>query len=1463
MPSSHDQTIAESGPVQRSTAPVPSDALTLPGVVDDTRTIVGSGDEGDDESPRHPEPDPTIVDQPARVPQCDVGVAACATTFLDPALAPSVPTDRLNNDTEITGPDPALAQQNDDGTVVGSIAIDATGEDGTCVGEFSPGPPDDGTVVGSIAVARAGEDGTFVGEFLPGPSDDGTVVGSIAVAAAGEDGTVAGEDLPGPPDDRTVIGTQFIAAGGGDRTVIGESFPDQAPEGFAPDGSCATAGPTGSKGTIASFDSVAGDQPTAARNPELDDESFGTIEHTEAPHGGSPSMPLRDPKRYDLIDNFAHGGLGNIWRARDQRIQRDVAYKELLPAALKNKNFLERFLEEAQITGQLEHPGIVPIYDLGWQDNGTPFYSMKLVRGVTYKKAIEEFHKLPRNSSERHLAFVKRLRNFIDMCNAVAFAHDRGVVHRDLKPQNVMLGDFGETLVLDWGLAKIIGTPERSQEADGDGAHEQATNENPSLSGTASGSVLSGSVLGSSSRQSITSNVRSEGSQTVMGSVMGTPAYMPPEQAKGELQSIEPRSDVYSLGAILYELLTGIQPIAKGKLPEMLQRVVKGDVKPPRSIDPTIPRPLEAVCLKAMSLDRADRYAGALLLARDVERFLADEPIDVYREPWPLRLKRWVKRHRTLVTSTALTVVVLSVACGAWMLTERLRVARIRTRVHAAIEDSRKSNEANDFAQSKLSLNEALGIVRAEPALAESEIDIRERLDQLEGLLTLRERERVEKVRSQAAERIREAQAARDSRQVENAAQLLTAVVTTLKGESKLQDLRKNAEQELAGVQKAIADQNAVKAAQDQFQDFQKNVARARFFASQFTGDRVQNNSQQAQKAALNALNVYGLDRTGKTLPHSAHLSEAQNQEIRADAFELMIVLADAEVSLAADLPAAGKKTAWETAISWLHRARSLGIETQVLPTLESRFFKALGRDAEADKARVAAAAIKPATALEFFLLAEGERKNSQYDAATRLYQQALAIDPQYFLAMYSLGVCNMQRVSAAKGGSNDDNNTNLTGFLTAAVTAFSTCIGQRPDFPWPYILRGVAYSDMGNFDDALADFDHALDTRVNAADVFDPDLYQYGIFLNRGAMLLLQKRFREAEDDFRQAIRLRDSADAHLNLAIALSKQKKNQQAVDELTSAAQLAPNRSVIYKLRAEANKLLGGDNAAFGDYQKAALSDYQRAIESEPLLKATAPLHYEIGRIYHRADKWTEALAAYDRSLALDANNADAHRLRGEVLLKLNRESDAVAAFSKYLELSKPVGDVYRARGLANAKLGQYRAAINDYTRSLELEPSPHMLTRRGWGYLTMAQQLALQDFDEAIKLNPENGDSFNGRGYARVLLGDYAAAVNDAEQAVKLGPKAFEIYYNASTIFAQAVTASGKDPKLAEERRAELAKEYTKRAVELIRLSGEALGPERRGILQKTLEADTALDPIRMAPEFVEFVKEISAQPRGK
>jgi len=355
--------------------------------------------------------------------------------------------------------------------------------------------------------------------------------------------------------------------------------------------------------------------------------------------------------RFRLIRRHARGGIGMVFVALDSELHREVALKQMLPQHADDLLSRTRFLLEAEVTGRLEHPGIVPVYGLGTNNQGRLFYAMRFVKGQSFKEAIESFHQADargrRDSAERALALHQLLRRFIDLCNAIAYAHSRGVIHRDLKPANVLLGPYGETLVVDWGLAKIVGRDEPTARITADRTLR------PAQSGS---------------------------SETLVGTAIGTPAYMSPEQAGGLRSHIGPPSDVYSLGATLYTLLTGRPSQDDPDLEEVLARTQRGEIVPPRQINPRVPRALESVVLKAMALRPADRYSSARALAEEVERWLADEPVFAWREPALERVRRWMRRRQTLVAVLAVAVLAALIGLAAVLI--------VQTRANSALKNA-------------------------------------------------------------------------------------------------------------------------------------------------------------------------------------------------------------------------------------------------------------------------------------------------------------------------------------------------------------------------------------------------------------------------------------------------------------------------------------------------------------------------------------------------------------------------------------------------------------------------------------------------------------------------------------------------------------------------------------------------------------------------------------------------------
>lgn len=376
----------------------------------------------------------------------------------------------------------------------------------------------------------------------------------------------------------------------------------------------------------------------------------------------SDSVTAEQIGRYDFPEGkeraeIGRGGIGKVLVAYDKHLGREIAVKELIHGARGSVEGIPsaqgpmtmarvaRFLREARVTGQLEHPNIVPVYEVGARPDGALYYTMRLVRGKTFHEALTECRTL----HDR----LKLLPRFVDLCQAIAYAHSRGVIHRDIKPHNVMVGEFGETVVLDWGLAKVRG----SQDIRGQELEREID-------------VFKGAAAG----------------QTVDGTAVGTPAYMSPEQAEGSIDEIDERSDVWSLGIVLYEILTGEPPFHGHNPFELVEKVLHQAVKPPNDVDPTVPPDLASVCEKALQRKPDRRYQSAQELAAEIESYQAGGRVRAYGyTSWEL-FKRLVAQNRALTALVATLVAVLVV--GAVVIFSAYRTAEAN-RVKAETETAR------------------------------------------------------------------------------------------------------------------------------------------------------------------------------------------------------------------------------------------------------------------------------------------------------------------------------------------------------------------------------------------------------------------------------------------------------------------------------------------------------------------------------------------------------------------------------------------------------------------------------------------------------------------------------------------------------------------------------------------------------------------------------------------------------
>jgi tetratricopeptide (TPR) repeat protein/tRNA A-37 threonylcarbamoyl transferase component Bud32 len=1054
---------------------------------------------------------------------------------------------------------------------------------------------------------------------------------------------------------------------------------------------------------------LASDLPSLP-NVHLRDPSSGTAELIVLPTSSEMPSQQEPGSRLQLLGEIARGGMGAIFKGRDADLGRDIAVKVLLETHRGKTELAQRFLEEAQIAGQLQHPRMVPVYELGQLADERPYFTMKLVKGKTLAALLAA----RKDAAEER---VKLVGIFAQVCQALAYAHARGVIHRDLKPSNVMVGAFGEVQVMDWGLAKVL--------KEGGVADEQTSRERQRPE--------TASVI----RTQRSAGTPEFGSGTQAGSVLGTPAYMAPEQARGEVELVDARADVFGLGAILCEILTGLPPFT-GKNAEALRKAQIAQLDDARNRLASCGADAELVglarrCLAAEPWDR-QRDAGEVAAAvtayqhsvaeqlRQAEVAQAAEAARAAeaqataaqerkaREAAQARAvaERRARRLTLGLAASVLALVTVGSVGGMWVQQHRAEQAaaaqRLREAVETALDKAGDLGRQARWAEARAVLDqtrERLGEAgpedlrqRVEQASADLEL-----VDRLEAIRLKRSTLVEGKFDNQSAERdyaatFRDAQLGTEGEQAETVASRIRNTAVREQLVAALDDWAAVTQNQprrawlLEVARRADPDPW-----RDRFRDpgVWRDRGRLEGLAKELLDDENQLARQSPQLLAALAAVLGGLDADKVPLL-------AASQARHPDDFWLNYNLGTAFLE--------AKK--WDEAVT---------------------FFRG-------------AIAVRPTAVAARNNLGSAFFHKRLLDAAIQEYRRAVALDPSYASAHNNLG-------SALRENHQPDE----------AVPEFRLAIKSEPKIAMFHYNLGNALLDKRQWDEAIQEYHRAIELDDTEARYYH----------NRGRALNGKGQVDAAIREYRRAIQL-DPTDTqvYINLALALQDKGQVDAAIPVFRRAIELDPRDAKTHY----------NFGLALHDKQQLdeAIQEYRRAIQLDARY---AKPHNNLGNALKARGQWEEAIAEYRRNIELDPTDARPHFNLGNTLYNKRQLDAAIAEFRRAIELDSKLAQAHRALGNALYDQGQVEAAIQEYRRTIQLNPRDAVAHLNLGLTLAGRQQwdAAIPEYCRAIELDPMQAKAHYSLGDALYHKQQWDAAISEYRRAIELNPKYAEAHCN--------------------------------------------------------------------------------------
>jgi tetratricopeptide (TPR) repeat protein len=681
----------------------------------------------------------------------------------------------------------------------------------------------------------------------------------------------------------------------------------------------------------------------------------------------------------------------------------------------------------------------------------------------------------------------------------------------------------------------------------------------------------------------------------------------------------------------------------------------------------------------------------------------------------------------------------------------------------------------------------------------------------------------------------------------------LVRLVAATESESWLSDLHARAAILLEQLRSRRDAQHEQDLACERLQEFRRLRDEALFQDTQIIGFNVARKLSAIRNTTAVALQIFAADGRNETDwkmgPLPASLSEADRDEITRGCYELLLILAEA---IARPLPDESRSQQVRKALKVLDRANELHRSpTQAYHLRRAACLEKAGNLAAAKEERVAAERMQPDGACDQFSSGLERHERGEWTQAKIHFEAALRAQPNFFWAECLLAICELNsRPSEA----------------LAAKAHLTGCLKSHPELSWLYLLRGFAAAELGarsaSRADAAAQFAAAEDDYRAAAERDPGGRFRYALLANRGLLNFQRGRLDDAVADLKEAISVApEQVSAFVTLAQVEHHRGKIAIAHDHLTRAISLEPNLAPLYRTRARWNLEQRNPSAQI---RAAALADLREAVRlSVANSRELAKDYAEMGRVLLTNREFQSALDACEAALRIDPRDRDVHRWRVAALVELKRDQEAIVACDAYLRAGQPSADLLGLRGLAKARRNDFPGAIDDYTLALALRSNETVLRgRRGWAYLVSgAPQLALRDFEEAIRLDPSSADSFSGRGSAHIALGHFSEAVVDAEESLRHETSDARIYFSAARILAQAgeMTKHGRHagdlPELSEVAR------YQFRALSLLGQAIEHTSPSERDAFWRTVvHSDQALQSIRKLPAYAQLAAAAAAVP---